>query len=171
MVRRLTRSAEKFGIDSWFDWNFLQRFMVGLKIGSLDRLSIDSDLGGWITLLLKWKNEWKQDTGSSGREKKIMSFSLRSKNEVDHPDQSRGVRCVPVGVYRGWYILMRYLWCSSMSMYICRRSWRSPFNTIWCGGSILWWISVSTFNNVLDLWCQSMTSEVPLGTKNSIGTL
>ncbi len=38
---------------------------------------------------------------------------------------------------------------------------------------MMWWIwiYVSTFNNVLDLWCQSMTSEVPLGTKNSIGTL
>jgi hypothetical protein len=30
----------------------------------------------------------KQVTGSSGWEKKIMSFSLRSKNEVDHPAQS-----------------------------------------------------------------------------------
>jgi hypothetical protein len=36
------------------------------------------------------KNEWKRVTGSSGREKKIMSFSLRSKNEVDHPAQAEG---------------------------------------------------------------------------------
>jgi hypothetical protein len=28
----------------------------------------------------------------------------------------------------------------------------------------------STYNNVLDLWCQSVTSEVPLGTKNPLGT-
>ena len=68
--------------------------MVGLKVGSLDRLSIDSDLGGWITPLLKRKRSGKRVTGSSGWEKKIMSLSLRSKNEVGHPAQSRGVRCV-----------------------------------------------------------------------------
>ena len=48
------------------------------------------DLGGWITSLLKWKTSGKRVTCSSGREKKIMSFSLRSKNEVDHPAQAEG---------------------------------------------------------------------------------
>ena len=88
----------------------------------------------------------------------------------------------PVGFYRCWYMYMMCFWCSSMSMYICRRAWRSPFNIIWCGGSIslcsmMWWIHIFVFNDVvdlystsidvLDLWCQSMTSEVPLGAKNS----
>ncbi len=61
-----------------------------------------------------------------------------------------------------------YLWCSFMSMYIYRRAWRSPFNIIWCGGSIssIQWCG----GYVLDLWCQSVTSEVPLGAKNPFGT-
>ncbi len=78
---------------------------------------------------------------------------------------------------------MMWCWCSSLCMYICRRAWRSPFNINdvldssltpqWCFGSIfdtsMMFVDLySMFSDGLDLWCQSLTSEVPLVAKNSI---
>ncbi len=63
----------------------------------------------------------------------------------------------------------------SMSMYICRRAWRSPpitsYDVVDAYPALNDVVDLySTFNNVLDLWCQSMISEVPLGAKNPLGT-
>ena len=80
---------------------------------------------------------------------------------------------------------MMWCWCSSLCMYICRRAWRSPFNINdvldssltpqWCFGSIfdtsMMFVDLYLMSSDgLDLWCQFLTSEVPLVAKNSIST-
>ena len=79
---------------------------------------------------------------------------------------------------------MMWCWCSSLCMYICRKAWRSPFNINdvldssltpqWCFGSIfdtsMMFVDLySISSDGLDLWCQSLTSDVLLVVKNLIG--
>ena len=71
-----------------------------------------------------------------------------------------------------WYICMMYLWCSSLSMYIYRRAWRSPIQHHgdvvgphqhfgWCGGPMpahtmmcwIYWISDVSTDFRGSTWC------------------
>ena len=104
-------------------------------------------------------NKWVQLKGhvvQVGRRKLWAYFNALKWSESPWPKQRFEMQ--PVGFYRCWYILMMHLWCSTMSKYIYRRAWRSPFNIIWCGGSIssIQWCVGSLFNIrwCLDLWCQ-----------------
>jgi hypothetical protein len=50
-----------------------------------------------------------------------------------------------------------YLWCSSLSIYIYRRAWRSPIQN-----HMMWWIHVSAFNDLVDLCSTSCWDVVDL---------